>query len=111
MTKIEFVKAVASKTDATQKDVSAMISAMSDVIIEALKSGDSFKFGDNILSRESFYKPGYCLKIPVAAASIFNIVDYAVLNVELDIHRANALWFVTVIHNNPPSYAFENSIP
>ena len=46
MTKIEFVKAVASKTDATQKDVSAMISAMSDVIIEALKGGDSFKFGD-----------------------------------------------------------------
>lgn len=44
MTKVEFVKEVASKTGATQKEISAFIDAYQEVITETLCKGEDVKF-------------------------------------------------------------------
>ena len=43
MTKVEFVKEVASKTGKSQKDVSAFIDAYHEVVTETLRKGEDVK--------------------------------------------------------------------
>lgn len=44
MTKVEFVKEVANKTGATQKEINAFIDAYQEVITETLCKGEDVKF-------------------------------------------------------------------
>lgn len=50
MTSSSIVKMIADKTDYTQKDIKAFLTAAEPVLLEALKSGESFKIMDVTVS-------------------------------------------------------------
>lgn len=54
MNRTEFVKAVATATNKTQKETRELVDAMAQVIVEQIKSGDEVKVFDGItfLSKE-----------------------------------------------------------